>query len=54
MACPHVAGAAAVALGQQGAMSPAQVKSYLLDKSTKGVVSDIKGSPNNLLYSPYQ
>lgn len=54
MACPHVAGAAAVLLGKEGPMSPAQVKSTLLDRATKGVVQDVNGSPNVLLYSPYQ
>ncbi|XP_030830721.1 uncharacterized protein LOC589938 [Strongylocentrotus purpuratus] len=51
MACPHVAGAAAVVLGINGTMSPTEVTNTLLTKSISGAVSDIgSGSPNLLLY----
>ncbi|WP_436492213.1 S8 family peptidase [Actinokineospora sp. HUAS TT18] len=49
MAAPHVTGAAALYLsGASG--SPQQVRDALVAKATKGAVSNLKGSPNNLLY----
>jgi subtilisin family serine protease len=52
MASPHVAGAAALALDAFGAMTPAQVRNYLVAKSTTGKVADRAGSPNRLLFLP--
>ncbi|SHG82385.1 S8 family peptidase [Streptoalloteichus hindustanus] len=52
MATPHVAGAAALYLGQPGnsAKSPSEVADALLSASTPGKIRDVKGSPNKLLY----
>lgn len=50
MASPHVAGAAARYLQSRPAATPAQVSAALVAASTKNVVADPKGSPNNLLY----
>ncbi|MEV2242005.1 S8 family peptidase [Micromonospora sp. NPDC049891] len=51
MASPHVAGAAALVLGANPSYSPAQVKSYLINNATTGVVtSPGSGSPNRLLF----
>jgi subtilisin family serine protease len=52
MASPHVAGAAAVLLGQKRTATPAQVTSDLLAAATTGVVTSAgTGSPNRLLYA---
>jgi len=52
MACPHVAGASAVFLGD--GVKPADILATLLRKATKGVITDKDGksddSPNKLLY----
>ena len=54
MACPHVAGAVAVLLGNQGVLTPAQVQSNILAVSTPNLIPNPgTGSPNNYLYSPY-
>jgi subtilisin family serine protease len=55
MAAPHVAGAAAVYLGEASAqITPEQVRTALVNSATKGVVTNaMTGSPNLLLYSPY-
>ncbi|MFV2019729.1 S8 family peptidase [Micromonospora sp. LOL_023] len=51
MAAPHVAGAAALVLGQFPAYTPAQVTSYLVANATTGVVtSPGTGSANRLLF----
>ncbi|HEX5541674.1 MAG TPA: S8 family peptidase [Micromonospora sp.] len=51
MAAPHVAGAAALVLAANSSWSPSQVRSYLLNNATTGVVgSPGTGSPNRLLY----
>lgn len=56
MACPHVAGYAAIILGANPSMTPAQVKSQLIKDSTKGVVrfddrpSLAQETPNRFLY----
>jgi subtilisin family serine protease len=51
MATPHVAGAAAVLLGQQRTLTPAQVASRLIGSATTGVVTNAgTGSPNKLLF----
>jgi hypothetical protein len=52
MAAPHVAGAAALVLDAYPADTPAQVRDYLVAKATTGRVTDLKGSPNRLLYVP--
>jgi subtilisin family serine protease len=51
MACPHVTGAVAMMLDTHPHYSPAQVRSLLVARSTKGKIKD-KGSksPNRLLY----
>jgi len=61
MAAPHVAGVVAVHLGNRLAdgeavpPTPAQVKSWITSVGTPGVVGNPgTGSPNILLYSPYQ
>lgn len=53
MASPHVAGIAAVMLGQNPTLSVASVTSTLVASATQGVVSSAGvGSPNLMLYSP--
>jgi hypothetical protein len=52
MAAPHVAGVAALYLGENPGASPATVEFHILTKTTTGVVVDPgPGSPNKLLYS---
>jgi len=51
MASPHVAGAAALVLSANPSWSPTQVRDYLVNNATTGVVtSPGSGSPNRLLY----
>lgn len=50
MAAPHVAGAAALLLSAQPTATPAQVESTLLAQATAGVISNVNGAPNRLLY----
>lgn len=50
MASPHVAGVAALYLGQNPSWSPSQVSSALLGNASSGRVSGTNGSPNELLY----
>ncbi|NUT36103.1 MAG: S8 family peptidase [Hamadaea sp.] len=51
MATPHVAGAAALVLAQNTSYTPAQVRDYLVNNATTGVVTNPgTGSPNRLLY----
>ncbi|MFG2059943.1 S8 family peptidase [Micromonospora sp. NPDC048871] len=51
MAAPHVAGAAALVLSANPSWTPAQIKTYLVNNATTGVVtSPGSGSPNRLLY----
>ena len=52
MATPHAAGAGAVLLAQNPALTPAQVAAALVSNSTAGVViGAAAGTPNRLLYS---
>ena len=53
MACPHVAGAAAVALSKNPKLTPKQLKEQMLSDATVGVLADIPAdTPNKLLYKP--
>ena len=58
MACPHVAGYAAVLFGITNSLTPADVKERIISHATKGVVSYASVStlslktPNRLLYVP--
>ncbi|GGW46234.1 S8 family peptidase [Streptomyces xantholiticus] len=52
MASPHVAGVAALYKSEHPTATAAEVKSWLIDKSTKDVVAGIgPGSPNRLLHT---
>ncbi|AMG03114.1 S8 family peptidase [Vibrio mimicus] len=51
MATPHVAGVVALYLQENKNLSPNQIKTLLSDRSTKGKVSDTRGTTNKLLYS---
>jgi subtilisin family serine protease len=52
MASPHAAGAAAVLLSQNPALTPAQVAGALSSNATAGVITAAgTGTPNRLLYS---
>ncbi|XP_071947492.1 aqualysin-1-like [Antedon mediterranea] len=48
MACPHVSGAAAVLLGKGYSKTSSERK--LINDATSNRVTDVKGSPNRLLY----
>ncbi|KAJ8050793.1 hypothetical protein HOLleu_04130 [Holothuria leucospilota] len=50
MATPHVSGAAAVLLGLDSSLTPADIKSKLETEATANCVSDVQGSPNKMLY----
>ena len=51
MASPHVAGVMAL-FAATGDYTPAQLKSFILDRATSGVVTDAGvGSPNLMLYN---
>ena len=55
MAAPHVSGVVARFLSQMNAsVSHSQVKSWLLDSATSGVINVRRklGTPNKLLYMP--
>jgi len=52
MACPHVAGQAAVILSENPNMTPAQVKARIVSQGQKNLLTGVgTGSPNNLLYN---
>jgi len=52
MAAPHIAGAAAILLGRNPDLSPAQVTATIVDSATTNVLLNVgTGSPNALLYS---
>merc|ERR1719401_1140439 len=50
MACPHVAGAAALILGGSSTLSPDSVKTRLLSDATPNAVADPRTGSPNLLY----
>merc|ERR1740121_2469451 len=53
MACPHVAGGAALLLGEQPSLTPVQVREQLLSFATSNAVAGAQtGSPNKFLYAP--
>merc|ERR1712024_53313 len=49
MACPHVSGAAALALGRDPSLNPFQVTDLIVNTSLTGRVGNARGSPNRLL-----
>ncbi len=51
MASPHVAGVAALYLGENPGANPTTVKFNILTNTTDGVVGNSNGPPNKLLYS---
>ncbi|MBD8868485.1 S8 family serine peptidase [Nocardioides sp. MJB4] len=51
MASPHVAGAAALYLQGNPGASPTTVTNALTGKASTGKISDVKGSPNRLLFT---
>merc|ERR1719379_337723 len=52
MACPHVAGAAALPLQHEPNLTPSQVAERLQEVATPDMVKDpVSGSPNRLLYT---
>lgn len=53
MASPHVAGVVANFLARNPTASPSSVASALLSHATTGVLTDLQGSPNRLLYSNF-
>ena len=53
MAAPHVAGAAAMYLEANPNATPAQVRAFLYDASTKGVITSSSSTNNHLLYTSW-
>jgi len=51
MASPHAAGVAALYLANNPTATPAEVSQAVVSSATADVVSDVRGSPNRLLYS---
>ncbi|KFX98298.1 hypothetical protein V490_02368 [Pseudogymnoascus sp. VKM F-3557] len=53
MACPHVAGLAAYFIGleKNGTSTPAKITARIKGAATRGVVTDLKNSVNNLVYN---
>lgn len=52
MACPHVAGAVAIALSRDPTLTPKQVKDHVMKVSTDGAVKGVDPtSPNKLLFA---
>merc|ERR1712217_1016358 len=49
MACPHVSGVAALALGKDSNLDPFQVTDLIINAALQGRVGDVRGSPNRLL-----
>ncbi|ORZ33184.1 peptidase S8/S53 domain-containing protein [Catenaria anguillulae PL171] len=51
LATPHVAGAAALILGQEPLLKPQQVVDRILSHATQGAIQgDLKGTPNRIVY----
>ncbi|MEV6692947.1 S8 family peptidase [Micromonospora sp. NPDC051196] len=50
MAAPHVAGAAALILGNSPGLTPQQVGNVILGNATQNKIPNPEGSPNRLLY----
>jgi uncharacterized delta-60 repeat protein len=53
MAAPHVAGAAAMYLEANPNATPAQVRAFLYNQSTKGVVTSSNSTNNHLLFTSW-
>jgi len=51
MASPHIAGAAAIILGRKPSLSPKEVRDTIIDGCTTNVLTDVRGSPNRLLFT---
>ncbi|XP_071947573.1 aqualysin-1-like isoform X2 [Antedon mediterranea] len=51
MACPHVAGVAALHVGRDESLTPADVTSLIVNEASRGRITDVVGSPNLLLYT---
>jgi len=51
MASPHVAGAVALIQGVQPTLTPAQIQTALIAAATRNVITDVRNSPNLMLYS---
>ncbi|KAL7748241.1 hypothetical protein RI367_006427 [Sorochytrium milnesiophthora] len=51
MATPHVVGVAALYLGENSSLSPAQVKSLIQSSATQGLVQDPANSANLIVYN---
>nr|XP_054765918.1 aqualysin-1-like [Lytechinus pictus] len=53
MACPHVAGAAAISIGNANGMAPSDVKTKIENEATEGKITGISpDTPNRLLFIP--
>lgn len=53
MASPHVAGAAVLYLTNHPSASVQEVSKAIIDNATTGKVTDLRGSPNRLLYTVF-
>ncbi|KAH6687204.1 peptidase S8/S53 domain-containing protein [Plectosphaerella plurivora] len=51
MAAPYVAGVIAYLLALEGRRTPAEIKARVLELATEGVIENLNGSPNVLLYN---
>ena len=51
MAAPHVCGVMAKIVGDDGRLTPSQVKEALSTTSTKDKIADVQNTPNELLYA---
>ncbi|KAJ8026324.1 Cerevisin [Holothuria leucospilota] len=52
MACPHVAGVAAVHLGVNPALTPQELRDVILNTATRDPIRYVKDSPNLFLFVP--
>lgn len=50
MASPHVAGAAALLLGEQPSLAPSAIAALLRDRATTGTLRELEGSPDRLVF----